>query len=125
MLFRSSALLEERRPEREMAEGADSTGIGLKNVRNRLRLYYDREDLFSIYSEGAGRGTTVTILLPDTDGGSGEDGAEGDGSGDNRSGEDGPGEDSSGEETFGEDRSGGNGSGEDRFGKDESGEDGF
>lgn len=47
----------------------DSTGIGLDNVMNRLKLYYGRDDLFQIYSEGPGKGTEVTILLPLAEGG--------------------------------------------------------
>ena len=42
----------------------ESTGIGLANVRNRLQLYYNREDLFGIHSDGTGLGTSVTVLLP-------------------------------------------------------------
>ncbi len=45
-------------------EEKDSTGIGLDNVMSRLRLYYNREDLFHIHSDGPDRGTEVTILLP-------------------------------------------------------------
>ena len=41
-----------------------STGIGLANVRNRLMLYYDQEDLLSIHSDGKGLGTEVTVVLP-------------------------------------------------------------
>ena len=41
-----------------------STGIGLENVKNRLRLFYDQEGLMSIYSPGKGMGTEVTLLLP-------------------------------------------------------------
>ena len=37
---------------------------GLDNVINRLKLYYNREGLFDIYSEGPEKGTEVTILLP-------------------------------------------------------------
>ena len=48
----------------ETAKEGDSTGIGLDNVIKRLSLYYKREDLFDIYSEGEGKGTEVTILLP-------------------------------------------------------------
>ena len=49
---------------------SDSTGIGLENVRNRLMLYYDQEDLLTIHSDGKGMGTEVTVLLPgmNTDG---------------------------------------------------------
>lgn len=42
----------------------DSNGIGLGNVINRLRLYYDREEVFTIESEGRNRGTKVTIYIP-------------------------------------------------------------
>lgn len=42
----------------------DSNGIGLNNVINRLRLYYDREEIFKITSEGQNKGTQVTISIP-------------------------------------------------------------
>lgn len=42
----------------------NSTGIGLNNVINRLRLYYDKEDLLTIYSEGIDRGTEIRIVVP-------------------------------------------------------------
>jgi sensor histidine kinase YesM len=42
----------------------DSTGIALDNVFHRLKLYYNRENLLQIESEGENRGTRVTILLP-------------------------------------------------------------
>lgn len=42
----------------------NSNGIGLGNVQERLKLYYNREQLFSIDSPGEGLGTTVTILIP-------------------------------------------------------------
>ncbi len=45
-------------------EDSGSTGIGLINVINRLRLFYDQEGLLSIYSEGTGCGTEVTMHLP-------------------------------------------------------------
>lgn len=45
----------------------NSNGIGLGNVQERLKLYYNREDLFSIESDGDGKGTTVTILIPNPD----------------------------------------------------------
>ncbi len=42
----------------------DSNGIGLGNVINRLRLFYDKEDVFEITSEGRNLGTMVTIHIP-------------------------------------------------------------
>jgi sensor histidine kinase YesM len=41
-----------------------STGIGLVNVIRRLSLFYNREGLLSIHSEGRMMGTEVTVLLP-------------------------------------------------------------
>jgi len=41
-----------------------SAGIGLENVIRRLRLFYDRDDILVIYSEGRMMGTEVTLLLP-------------------------------------------------------------
>lgn len=43
---------------------SDSTGIGLNNVINRLRLYYDKNDLLTIYSNGVNQGTEVRIVIP-------------------------------------------------------------
>lgn len=42
----------------------DSNGIGLGNVINRLRLYYDKEDVFEIKSPGTFKGTSVTLRIP-------------------------------------------------------------
>lgn len=42
----------------------NSNGIGLGNVQDRLRLYYNKEHLFSIDSAGENKGTTVTIRIP-------------------------------------------------------------
>ena len=47
----------------------DKGGIALQNVKSRLELYYNQEDLFSIWSDGPGLGTEVIILLPLPDGG--------------------------------------------------------
>jgi len=44
----------------------DSNGIGLGNVINRLRLYYDKEDVFEIKSPGPYQGTSVTLRIPKT-----------------------------------------------------------
>ena len=45
-------------------EEKDSTGIAMENVISRLELYYNRKNLFSIWSDGPGTGTEVTVLLP-------------------------------------------------------------
>ena len=42
----------------------DSTGIGMNNVISRLELYYQKDGLMEIYSEGEGRGTEVVINIP-------------------------------------------------------------
>ena len=49
---------------REVNITKDSNGIGLGNVINRLRLYYDVEEIFEIRSEGRYKGTQVTIRIP-------------------------------------------------------------
>ncbi|MGI6050214.1 MAG: sensor histidine kinase, partial [Acetivibrionales bacterium] len=41
-----------------------TSGIGLKNVISRLKLYYGREDVISIISKGANTGTEVTLHIP-------------------------------------------------------------
>jgi len=38
-------------------------GVGLRNVRARLRLFYEREDVLTITSEGEGLGTEVMIRV--------------------------------------------------------------
>jgi sensor histidine kinase YesM len=45
-------------------ENRYSTGIAMDNVIHRLQLYYNQEHLLQIESEGIGKGTQVTILLP-------------------------------------------------------------
>lgn len=45
-------------------EEGDSTGIGMNNVISRLELYYERDGLMEIYSEGEGMGTDVVINIP-------------------------------------------------------------
>ena len=52
------------RNEEDAEGGTDSTGIAIANVISRLELYYNRDNLFSIWSDGPGTGTEVTILLP-------------------------------------------------------------
>ena len=42
----------------------EQTGIGVDNVMNRLEVYYGRNDLFEMISEGIEKGTEVIITLP-------------------------------------------------------------
>ncbi len=42
----------------------DSNGVGISNVISRLRLFYDREEVMHIFSDGADKGTIVDILIP-------------------------------------------------------------
>lgn len=39
-------------------------GVGLANVRERLRLYFDRVDVMAVESGGEGKGASVTIRVP-------------------------------------------------------------
>lgn len=48
--------------EADINEG--SNGIGLDNVINRLKLFYDRDDVFEISSPGKDKGTRVLISIP-------------------------------------------------------------
>ena len=41
-----------------------SNGIGLYNVISRLKLFYDRDDVFEISSQGKNGGTLVMIRIP-------------------------------------------------------------
>ena len=49
-------------------EGQPHRGTGLKNVIERLRIYYGVQDVFEITSEGPGKGTSVSIILPKPNG---------------------------------------------------------
>ena len=42
----------------------DSNGVGLSNVINRLKLFFDRDDIFTIESPGPNEGTKVTMKIP-------------------------------------------------------------
>lgn len=44
--------------------GTESMGIGMTNVISRLRLYYDKVDVFEIRSGGPDKGTEVRIRIP-------------------------------------------------------------
>ncbi len=50
--------------EEDSGQSGSGTGIALVNVISRLALYYNEENLFSIWSDGPGMGTEVTVLLP-------------------------------------------------------------
>ncbi len=45
-------------------DSKSSNGIGLNNVINRLKLYYNQEDVFEIRSKGYKQGTQVIIYIP-------------------------------------------------------------
>jgi LytS/YehU family sensor histidine kinase len=55
------ALVDE--PDREPGR-SDSNGVGLNNVINRLNLYYGKENLLTIHSDGPALGTDVRIHIP-------------------------------------------------------------
>lgn len=44
--------------------GDETNGVGLSNVVSRLRLFYDREDVFDITSGGENKGTEVLLYIP-------------------------------------------------------------
>ncbi len=45
-------------------DGQPHRGTGLKNVIERLRIYYGIHDVFEINSDGPGKGTLVSIIIP-------------------------------------------------------------
>lgn len=49
---------------RQEKPGDSGNGVGLYNVRERLRLYFDRKDVMEIESGGEGNGTKITIKVP-------------------------------------------------------------
>lgn len=56
--------LQQNQGERDTSGDGNSTGVALANVISRLELYYGRENLFSIWSDGPMCGTEVSVLLP-------------------------------------------------------------
>ncbi|MDO5573965.1 MAG: histidine kinase [bacterium] len=51
--------------EVQQSETADhSNGVGLENVINRLQMFFNDEDIFTIQSEGENKGSEVIIRLP-------------------------------------------------------------
>lgn len=49
--------------EKATEEKSDTTGLGVSNVKQRLELYFNRNDLFNIASK-LGEGTEITIFIP-------------------------------------------------------------
>lgn len=49
---------------REVDPGSNSNGVGLKNVMDRLRLYFHDRAKLEIFSEGKNMGTEVLITIP-------------------------------------------------------------
>lgn len=49
---------------KEKSFSGNSNGIGLMNVINRLRYYYNAEDVLEIKSDGENKGTEVIIYIP-------------------------------------------------------------
>ena len=47
----------------------DSNGVGLLNVISRMRLYYGTEEVLKLESGGKDKGTTVTLFIPEGNGG--------------------------------------------------------
>lgn len=43
---------------------SSGNGVGLANVRERLRLYFKCRDVMTIESEGEGKGTLITVRVP-------------------------------------------------------------
>ena len=46
---------------------ADSNGVGLNNCIERLNIFYERDDVLDIISEGADKGTETILYLPKDD----------------------------------------------------------
>ncbi len=49
---------------KERERGDETNGVGLMNVVNRLKLFYDSEDVFDVTSAGEGKGTEVLLYIP-------------------------------------------------------------
>ena len=43
---------------------SESTGVGLKNVISRMRIFFETQDVMIITSEGKNMGTEVALLIP-------------------------------------------------------------
>ena len=51
----------------EADSGGGSNGVGVKNVMERLKLYFHDEAALQIFSEGSDTGTEVLITIPAKD----------------------------------------------------------
>ena len=60
---RIEQVLSGRAGEAEPVSGS-SNGVGLKNVMERLKLYFQGRARLQIFSEGEGTGTEVLITIP-------------------------------------------------------------
>ncbi len=49
---------------KEKEQSGDSNGIGLNNVIDRLRLFYDREETLEIIAHGENKGTEILLHIP-------------------------------------------------------------
>lgn len=53
---------------RALLDGLEQThtgsGIGFRNVLMRLRLFYGRNDVLEVFSDGEGLGTEIRVYLP-------------------------------------------------------------
>lgn len=55
-------IMNSRKGARDLQDGA--SGVGLDNVINRLRIFYEKEDVAEITSAGENLGTEVAIYIP-------------------------------------------------------------
>ena len=61
---KTSAPQEQEEGGENGSKDSNSTGVAIANVISRLELYYGRQNLFSIWSDGPMCGTEVSVLLP-------------------------------------------------------------
>ena len=61
---RDASSTEAQSAKTDAERDGNSTGVAMVNVISRLELYYGKENLFSIWSDGPMCGTEVSVLLP-------------------------------------------------------------
>ena len=61
---RDASSTEAQSAKMDAERDGNSTGVAMVNVISRLELYYGKENLFSIWSDGPMCGTEVSVLLP-------------------------------------------------------------